>query len=155
MGANLRNFVFASAIPSFPIMSSAEASTTVAQAPEDLSTDVLVFVRRDIWLRPRISRVVTHTQAITLYSSLVDPATGRIRLGRILPPPSRDVHAEVFRASAIGLPSELTDRLLSLCNQLVDGYGWFQTGEGYWDWLYQWQTATADAFPFIPAALTH
>ena len=136
-------------------MSSAESSATATQAPEDFANEVLVFVRRDMWLRPRISRVVTHAQAITLYSSLVDPATGRIRLGRILPPPSRDVHAEVFRASAIGLPSELTDRLLSLSNQLVDAFGWFERGEGYRDWLYQWQTATADAFPFIPAALTH
>ena len=130
-------------------MSSAVLSSE--SVPEDCGDEVLVFVTRDYWLRPNISRVLTHARAAAIYQRHVNPATGRIPLGRIRTTTARETAVWVYKASEIGLTTELKDRLLGLSLQFVDCYGNFASDEGYSDWLAQWEEAKTAAVSFIPA----
>ena len=118
-----------------------------------LNTDdtVLVFVTRDYGMRPHISRVLTHAKAAEVYRRHINPFTRQIPLGRWQWASVQDRPVWVYKASEIGLTTELKDRLLSLSVQFVDACGWFETPEGYRDWLAQWDEAKAAAIPFIPA----
>ena len=130
-------------------MSSAVLSSE--SVPEDCGGEVLVFVTRDYWLRPNISRVLTHARAAAIYQRHVNPATGRIPFGRIPPASALDTAVWVYRASDIGMTTELKDRLLGLSLQFADCFGSFASDESYYDWLAQWEEAKTAAVSFIPA----
>jgi hypothetical protein len=123
----------------------------MSSAAENIDDTVLVFVTRDYGQRPHISRVLTHAKAAEVYRRHVNPFTRRIPLGRWDWSPIVDRPVYVYEASAIGLTTELKDRLVNLSNSFVDRHGWFEVPDDYRDWLAQWEEARAAATPYIPA----